>query len=207
MISVKYVFMRGTGKTFIVAITGASGSIYGWDLLQRLETATDVARIFLVVSRPGRDVFRMETGQSLAGPEDAVRLGLSKAVWFDESDWFAPIASGSCATDGMVIAPCTMSTLGEIAAGTGRNLIHRAADVCLKERRPLVLVPRETPLNIIHLENMLRAARAGAIILPAMPAFYSRPQSIDELAGTVSARVLAVLGSPLPDNLTWTGQP
>ncbi|HOT02542.1 MAG TPA: UbiX family flavin prenyltransferase [Acidobacteriota bacterium] len=190
-----------------MAITGASGSIYGWDLLQRLETATDVARIFLVVSRPGRDVFRMETGQSLAGPEDAVRLGLSKAVWFDESDWFAPIASGSCATDGMVIAPCTMSTLGEIAAGTGRNLIHRAADVCLKERRPLVLVPRETPLNIIHLENMLRAARAGAIILPAMPAFYSRPQSIDELAGTVSARVLAVLGSPLPDNLTWTGQP
>jgi len=199
--------MRGTGKTFIVAITGASGSIYGWDLLQRLEKAPEVTRVFLVVSRPGRDVFRMETGQSLVGPDDARRLGLSKAVWLDEADWFAPIASGSCATDGMVIAPCTMSTLGEIAAGTGRNLIHRAADVCLKERRPLVIVPRETPLNTIHLENMLRAARAGAIILPAMPSFYSRPQNIDDLVGTVSARVMAVLGLPLPDNLTWTGHP
>lgn len=199
--------MRGTGKTFIVAITGASGSIYGWDLLQRLEKAPEVTRVFLVVSRPGRDVFRMETGRSLAGPDDARRLGLSKAAWLDEADWFAPIASGSCATDGMVIAPCTMSTLGEIAAGTGRNLIHRAADVCLKERRPLVIVPRETPLNTIHLENMLRAARAGAIILPAMPSFYSRPQNIDDLVGTVSARVMAALGLPLPDNLTWTGHP
>ncbi len=199
--------MRGIGKTFIVAITGASGAAYGWDLLQRLEGAPEVARIYLVVSKPGRDVLLMETGRSMAGPDDVERLGLSKAVWLEESDWFAPIASGSCATDGMVIAPCTMSTLGEIAAGTSRNLIHRAADVCLKERRPLVLVPRETPLNTIHLSNMLRAARAGAVILPAMPSFYSRPQSVDDLVGTVSARVMAVLGLPLPDNLAWAGRP
>ncbi len=199
--------MRGIGKTFIVAITGASGAAYGWDLLQRLEGAPEVARIYLVVSKPGRDVLLMETGRSMAGPDDVERLGLSKAVWLEESDWFAPIASGSCATDGMVIAPCTMSTLGEIAAGTGRNLIHRAADVCLKERRPLVIVPRETPLSTIHLKNMLRAARAGAIILPAMPSFYSRPQNIDDLVGTVSARVIAALGLPLPDNLTWSGHP
>jgi len=190
-----------------VAITGASGAAYGWDLLQRLEGAPEVARIYLVVSKPGRDVLLMETGRSMAGPDDVERLGLSKAVWLEESDWFAPIASGSCATDGMVIAPCTMSTLGEIAAGTSRNLIHRAADVCLKERRPLVLVPRETPLNTIHLSNMLRAARAGAVILPAMPSFYSRPQSVDDLVGTVSARVMAVLGLPLPDNLAWAGRP
>jgi len=207
MISVECANMRGIGKTFIVAITGASGAAYGWDLLQRLEGAPEVARIYLVVSKPGRDVLLMETGRSMAGPDDVERLGLSKAVWLEESDWFAPIASGSCATDGMVIAPCTMSTLGEIAAGTSRNLIHRAADVCLKERRPLVLVPRETPLNTIHLSNMLRAARAGAVILPAMPSFYSRPQSVDDLVGTVSARVMAVLGLPLPDNLAWAGRP
>jgi len=207
MFSVEWVLMCGTEKTVIVAITGASGSVYGLDLLQRLENAPEVARIYLVVSKPGRDVLLMETGRSLAGPDDVVRLGLSKAAWLDEADWFAPIASGSCATDGMVIAPCTMSTLGEIAAGTGRNLIHRAADVCLKERRPLVIVPRETPLSTIHLKNMLRAARAGAIILPAMPSFYSRPQNIDDLVGTVSARVIAALGLPLPDNLTWSGHP
>jgi 4-hydroxy-3-polyprenylbenzoate decarboxylase len=199
--------MRAAGKTFIVAITGASGAAYGLDVLRRLEAAPEVARVYLVASRPGQEVLLTETGVALTGAADAARLGLAKAVWLDENDLFAPVASGSCDTDGMAVVPCSMSTLGAIAAGTGRNLIHRAADVTLKERRPLVLVPRETPLHAIHLENMLRADRAGAVILPAMPSFYSRPQTIEDLVGTVSARVLAALGLPLPDPLTWAGRP
>jgi flavin prenyltransferase len=115
-------------------------------------------------------------------------------VLYDENDFTAPFASGSFRCEGMVVVPCTMGTLGGIAAGISQNLIHRAADVCLKERRKLVLVPRETPLNQIHLENMLRLSRAGGIVLPAMPGFYHHPQSVTDLVRFVVARILEQLG-------------
>jgi len=113
---------------------------------------------------------------------------------FSREDWNAPIASGSSAADAMAICPCTVGTLGAIAAGLADNLIERAADVMLKERRPLVLVPRETPLSAIHLENMLKLARAGAVILPPTPGFYTKPQTVDDIVDFVVARVLDHLG-------------
>lgn len=181
-------------KTFVVALCGASGSLYGLRLLKALLERN--TRIYMIISRAGKQVLAHETGYS-GQPFDrfltdrGVRISdNSELISIDEQDFFSPPASGSFRHDGMVICPCTMGTLASVACGTAGNLIHRAADVCLKEKRPLILVPRETPLNMIHMENMLKAAKAGATILPAMPSFYGRPVSIDELADTVVARIL-----------------
>lgn len=173
-------------KNLIVAVTGASGAIYAQRLLRALPR--DQFDIFLVSSDAGRLVYELEIGRPLA--ED-VPPGTRS---FPESDFTAPFASGSFPCAGMAVVPCSMGTLGAIAAGLSRNLVHRAADVCLKERRPLVLVPRETPLGRIHLENMLRAHEAGATILPAMPGFYHRPGSVEEIADFIVARILDRLG-------------
>jgi 4-hydroxy-3-polyprenylbenzoate decarboxylase len=194
-------------KTIVLALTGASGTPYGLDLLRKLHESPAVGNLFVVISGPGRQVLLEETGVRLDSPADLAAAGFPRATWLEEMNIAAPVASGSYPVDAMIIAPCTMGTLGAIATGAGRNLIHRAADVALKERRPLVLVPRETPLHAIHLENMLRLARAGAVILPAMPAFYHHPASIQDLVEHLSWRILSVLGLPTPPDRGWKGRP
>ncbi|MDY0269173.1 UbiX family flavin prenyltransferase [Trichloromonas sp.] len=185
----------------VVAITGASGSIYGVRLVEELLKSD--CRVTLLVTRSGFDVLSYETGLDLSGTV-AERRGKMRARFgdaalldhYDENDLFAPIASGSAVSDGMVICPCSMGTAGRIAAGLANNLVERVADVVLKERRELLLVPRETPFNRIHLENLLRLDQAGARILPAMPAFYHRPQSIDELVDFLVGKILDNLRLP-----------
>lgn len=193
-------------KTIVLAITGASGTLYGLDLLRKLHDSTAVGSLYLIVSEPGRQVLLEETGIRLDSAADLTAAGVSRAHRLEEMDIAAPVASGSFPVDAMVVAPCTMGTLGAIATGAGRNLIHRAADVTLKERRPLVLVPRETPLHAIHLENMLRLAHAGAVILPAMPSFYHRPASIQDLVDHLSWRIMSALGLPVPADRGWKGR-
>jgi 4-hydroxy-3-polyprenylbenzoate decarboxylase len=172
-------------KHLIVAITGASGAAYARMLLRTLPR--EGIRIHLVASQAGKSVYDLEIGKPL---EDDLPQGVSL---YDENDFTAPFASGSFLSKGMVVVPCSMGTLAAIANGISRNLIHRAADVCLKEGRRLVLVPRETPLNSIHLRNMLRLSKAGGIILPAMPGFYYRPQVVDDLVRFIVARIIEQL--------------
>lgn len=183
-----------------LAITGASGSAYGLRLLEVL-LALGV-RVQLMISAPGRMVIAEETdlrlpsraseiaailGARFAAPEGALRV-------YGKEDWFAPVASGSNPPDAMVVCPCTTGTLAELAAGTSRTLIERAADVAIKERRPVILVVRETPFSAIHLENMLRLARAGVTIMPANPGYYHRPEEVEDLVDYMVARVLDHLG-------------
>jgi 4-hydroxy-3-polyprenylbenzoate decarboxylase len=186
-------------KQIIVAITGASGSVYGLRLVEELLKAD--CRVTLLLSRSGLEVLRYETGLEWEGSTSERKQlmrdyfgGARKLEHYDEKDMFAPPASGSSVPDAMVIAPCSMGTAGRIAAGSSDNLIERVADVVLKERRDIILVPRETPLNRIHLENLLALSRAGAHILPAMPAFYHRPKTVEELVDYVIGKVLDSLG-------------
>lgn len=170
---------------FILGVTGASGAIYG------ARTAMYLKRlghsVTALVTAPGREVVAFE-GQ------DALYDYCDELPHID--DFFAECASGSADYAGMAVVPCTMGTLGRMAAGTADNLLVRSADVCLKERRPLVIVPREMPYNLIHLENMERLTRAGAIVIPASPQFYSKPRTIEELVDTVVVKVLKHLGVP-----------
>lgn len=185
-------------KKFIVAITGASGSIYGLRLISEL--MKNPVELFVIMSEAGRRVAAHETGfssGSVAGYLEKTNISnheQASLIEIDPRDFFAPVASGSFQHHGMVIAPCSMSTLASVACGITDNLIHRAADVCLKEKRPLILLPRETPVSLIHLKNMTRAAEAGATIMPPSPGFYSRPKTIDDLVNSVVARVLDHLG-------------
>ncbi len=178
-----------------MAFTGASGAPYGVRLLQQL--ATGGRDVQLIVSSHGLRLLNTETD---IGDVAGLRAAIGPAAWdshvtvYDDADRGAGPASGSAKTSGMVICPCSMGTLASIAAGTSRSLVERAADVTLKERRPLVLVPRETPLSAIHLENMLRLTRAGAVILPASPGFYHKPAGISDLVDFVVARILDHLG-------------
>jgi 4-hydroxy-3-polyprenylbenzoate decarboxylase len=192
---------------YAVAITGASGAIYGTTLVQALVEAGQ--RVHLVVSEGGARVLRHELDISINSkapdPSALVSRHADRVVSHSIQNYGASIASGSYPLAGMAICPCSMGTLGRIAAGTAENLVTRAADVAMKERRPLVLVPRETPISLIHLENMTRLTRAGAIVLPACPGFYHRPESVDDLARFVVARVMEQLG--LTQDLVdqWTG--
>ena len=185
---------------FIVALTGASGHPYALRLLQRLASAQH--RIALVVSEAACIALAAETGIKLNAHEfDAAKLFedaslASQVTVFSPRAIGAAIASGSNRHDGMVVVPCSMGTLGRIANGVSDDLVSRAADVCLKERRKLVLVAREMPLSLIHLENMATATRAGALILPACPHFYHQPKSVDEVIDTVVDRILDQLGTP-----------
>lgn len=187
-------------RRITLAYTGASGLPYGLRLLECLLRAG--VHVALVYSAAAQVVAKQECELTLpAQPREAARIlgerygaGETQLTVYGRDDWLAPMASGSNPGDGMAICPCTMGTLGAIAGGIADNLIERAADVMLKERRPLVLVPRETPLSAIHLENMLKLARAGAVILPPAPGFYTRPQTVDDLVDFVVARVLDHLG-------------
>jgi 4-hydroxy-3-polyprenylbenzoate decarboxylase len=179
----------------VMALTGASGAPYGIRLLRLLVGAK--RRVSLIISSHGLRLLRTETDvEDVKGLRGAVgaRAFDAYVTTFDDADRGAAPASGSAKSAGMVICPCSMGTLASIAAGTSRSLVERAADVTLKERRPLVLVPRETPLSAIHLENMLRVTRAGAVVLPAAPGFYHRPKTIEQLVDFVVARVLDHLG-------------
>ena len=174
-------------KKIIICISGASGAIFGIRLLEVLQAAPAV-ETHVVISKWGQQTLEHETSWSA---KDVRELA---DVAYAAGEISAAVSSGSFRTDGMVIVPCSMRTLGCIANGYGDSLIHRAADVVLKERRRLIVVPRETPLSEIHLENMLTLARAGAVIMPANPGFYNQPQSIEDLVDFMVARVLDHLG-------------
>lgn len=182
-------------KRIILAITGASGSLYALEFLRIMDELG--CEVHGLISAAGRQVLKIELGLT---PEE-----LPPCQWFAIDDFTAPMASGSSLYDAMAVLPCTMGTLAAIAGGNSNNLIHRAADVTLKERRPLVLAVRETPFNRVHLENMLRADQAGALICPAMPAFYHKPQTISDLARDYAARVASLLGLPAPNMRRWQG--
>jgi len=184
-------------RRLVVGITGATGVVYGIRLLQMLK-ATDV-ETHLVVSRWGARTLIHETPYSLA----QVKAMATRS--YAEGDQGAPISSGSFLTMGMVIAPCSMKTLSAIAQGQNDDLVRRAADVVLKEKRRLVLMVREAPLNEIHLENMLKLARMGVVITPPVPAFYNNPQTIDDLVDDTVARVLDLYGIPV-DTERWSGK-
>ena len=186
-------------KNIVVGITGASGSIYGLRLVEELLRAKK--QVSLLLTNAGRQVLAFETGLQLAAePQECLEQMRQHFSVADElthyglNDFFAPVASGSSAPDAVVICPCSMGTTGRIAAGLSDNLLERVADVALKERKMLLLVPRETPFNQLHLENLLRLSRAGAQILPAMPAFYQKPQSVEELVDFVVGKTLDSLG-------------
>ena len=211
MLSLRSVATIALVKTITVGISGASGAIYAQRLLIQLEDSPEVRQINLVISGPGRRVISDELDiNATADTEELVAEMIgrpsNKTVIFHPGDIGATIASGSYPVDAMVIIPCSASTLGVLASGSCRNLLHRAADVCLKEGRRLVIVPRETPLSTIHLENMLKLRQAGAMIVPAMPSFYHRPANIIEMVDHFIYRVMDHLGLAHSEETVWQGE-
>lgn len=198
-------------KPYVVGITGASGVVYGIRFVQiLLELDQEVA---LVISKAARLVIQEELGISLKSLVDREELktffepeSLARISLYSNDDFTAPIASGSYPTQGMVIIPCSTGTLGCIANGMSQHLIHRAAECTLKEGRPLVAVPRETPLSVIQLENLLKLARAGVHVLPASPAFYSGARQIQDLVDFVVGKVLDILGVAHGVYPRWVGK-
>ena len=182
-------------KNIIVAVTGASGSIYAKVLFDKLKQLDDqIEKIGVVMSDNAKDVWKYELAN-----EDYLNYDFD---YFDKTDFFAPFASGSAGYDTMIVCPCSMGTLGRIAHGISDDLVTRAADVVLKERRKLILVARETPFSLIHLKNMQVIAEAGGIICPANPSFYSLPKNFDDLAATVVDRALQLAGLSI-DMYKW----
>jgi 4-hydroxy-3-polyprenylbenzoate decarboxylase len=201
---------KAQGRLITVGVTGASGAIYAKAVLHFLAADPRVQHIFLVVSEAGLRLLATELGVVAADGKKlpAALLGAhaEKVEYLPNKDIGASIASGSSVPDAMAIVPCSAGAMGSIAAGIANDLISRAADVCLKERRPLLLCLRETPLNRIHLENMLRVHDAGATVMPAMPAFYYAPKTIDDLVEQFASRVLAQIGLPQEKQYHWTGK-
>jgi len=198
------------GKVITVGVTGASGAILAQAALRLLEADPRVARVHLVVTETGLRLFAHELGIVAPDPKQlpALILGAraTKIELLPNKDVGASIASGSFPVDAMVVIPCSVGTLAAIAGGSSEDLLARAADVVLKEGRRLVLCIRETPLNCIHLENMLRAQQAGAVIMPAIPSYYHQPKTIDDLVEQYVCRVLAQLGLPQEKQYQWRGQ-
>ena len=192
----------------VFAVTGASGAPYAVRILEQLVSAK--RPVSLIVSEHGWRLLKVEAGISSI---DELRARVGGKGWdasvtvFDDGDRGAAPASGSALSSGMLVCPCSMGTLSAIALGASRSLIERAADVALKERRKLIVVPRETPLSAVHLENMLRLTRAGGIVLPAAPAFYHSPKKIDDLVDFIAARVLDQLGVPHSLIKRWGSEP
>ena len=181
-------------ERIILAITGATGMLYLEPLLNFL--GTHQVTVHAVISDAGRQVLQLESGKQ---PADLPNI----EGWFAIDDFTAPMASGSSLYDAMIILPCTTGTLGSIAGGSSGNLIHRAADVSLKERRPLLLAVRETPLNRTHLTNMLRVHDAGAIIFPPMPSFYQKPRNLEEMAQNFAGRLCDQIGIRVSGMKRW----
>jgi 4-hydroxy-3-polyprenylbenzoate decarboxylase len=193
----------------ILGVTGASGAIFARRMLQLLEADHRVGRIHLVVSGSGlkvmRDELDLDFSRSSEVPSALAGQHVAKTVYLLDSDIGASIASGSYPVDGMVVIPCTTGCLAQIANGISDSLIERAADVCLKEGRKLVLAVRDAPFSRIHLENMLRAQAAGATIFPIIPSFYHRPRTLDDLVTQFCCRVLALLGFEQAGQFRWEG--
>ncbi|MDX9800940.1 MAG: UbiX family flavin prenyltransferase [Spirochaetia bacterium] len=194
-------------KRIIVAATGASGAIYAVKLLEAVVRFE--IEIHLVFSNTAKKVMLYETGESFSEIVERLESGIKmdklpcRITLHENNNMFSSIASGSFKTEGMIIIPCAIACAGRIASCSGNTLIERAADVCIKERRPLVLAVRETPLNLIHLKNLTALCDAGAVIFPAMPSFYSRPETIDELAENFASRVLASFGLVTENYREW----
>ncbi len=184
-------------RRLIVGLTGATGAILGVRLLEALKDCE--VESHLVISNWARRTIEHET------PYTVKQVCALATVYHNSANMAAEISSGSYITEGMVVIPCSMRTLGSIAHGNGEHLVHRAADVVLKERRRLVLVARESPLSELHLENMLKLARMGATIIPPMPAFYNHPKSINDIVDHIVARVLDQFGIPAPFAKRWDG--
>jgi len=197
------------GKRLILGVTGASGAIFARRMLQLLEADDRVGKVHLVISGSGLKVMRDELDLDVArSAEIACALAaqaVAKTEYLLDSDIGASIASGSYAVDSMVVIPCTTGCLAQIAHGISDTLIERAADVCLKESRKLVLAVRDAPFNQIHLKNMLRAQAAGAVIFPIIPSFYHRPKTLDDLVTQFCCRVLALFGLEQADQFRWKG--
>jgi len=204
--------MADTQKQIVtVGVTGASGAILAQKTLALLEQDLRVARIHLVVTEAGQRLFAEELGIASGDlkqlPSRLLGHAVAKIDVLPNKDVGASIASGSYAVDSMVVIPCSMGTLGAIANGISDDLVARAADVMLKEGRKLVLCVRDTPFNRVHLENMLRAQQAGAVIMPAVPAFYHQPKTIDDLVTQYVCRVLAQIGLAQEKMYRWMGTP
>ena len=195
------------GKSIVLAVTGASGAVFARRALQMLEADARVERIHLVISGSGLKVLREELGLDVRKSSDVPALlaggRAPKTIYLLDSDVGASIASGSYPVDGMLVMPCTTGCLAQIANGISSTLIERAADVCLKEGRKLVLAIRDTPLSRVHLENMLRAQQAGAVIFPIVPSFYHHPKTLDDLVTQFCCRVLVHLGLEQPEQFRW----
>jgi 4-hydroxy-3-polyprenylbenzoate decarboxylase len=193
-----------------LAVTGASGAIYARSVLRLLEGDGRVGRVYLVASDAGLRLLASELGVVAADGKRLPSLlaggAVKKTEYLPNKDIGASIASGSAIVDAMAVVPCSAGAMGAIASGIASDLLTRAADVCLKERRPLVLCLRETPLNRIHIENMLRVHDAGATVMPAMPAFYYGPANIDEMVEQFACRVMAQLGLPQQKQYRWKGK-
>jgi 4-hydroxy-3-polyprenylbenzoate decarboxylase len=200
---------KSESRTITIGITGASGATYAQAILRLLDADRRVARVYLVTTEAGLRLLSTELGIVAADGKKLPALltgtPAKKIEYLQNKDIGASIASGSAIVDAMAVIPCSAGALGAIAAGIANDLLTRAADVCLKERRPLVLCLRETPLNRIHLENMVRVHDAGATVMPAMPAFYYAPKKIDDLVEQFSYRVLAQLGLPQEKQYRWRG--
>ncbi|MDR3271566.1 MAG: UbiX family flavin prenyltransferase [Peptococcaceae bacterium] len=184
-------------KRIIVGVTGASGAIYAHTLIKTLVALQ--AEVQLIFTQAGSQVYAYETACQPEDWSDGVRL-------WDNEDLFSPLASGSYPFDALVVIPCSMNTLGSLASGTGDRLLTRVAQVALKEHRQLIVVPREMPFNVIHLENMLRLARAGAVMMAAAPGFYHLPQGLDDLVGHVVGKVLDQLNIEHQMYKRWEGR-
>ncbi len=174
-------------KKIIIAVTGASGAIYAKLLIAKLEEKFDkIEKLAVVFSKNAKEVWRYEL-------DEEIKLHENTEI-YEPNDFSAPFASGSARYDTLIVCPCSMGTLGRIATGISNDLITRAADVILKERRKLILVTRETPLNLLHINNMKTVTQAGGIIAPAVPSFYSKPQTVEQVAETVIDRILDLVG-------------
>src|SRR5579862_5272755 len=200
---------KSSGSVITVGVTGASGALYAQAVLRLLDADSRVQHVFLVASDAGMRLIATELDVVATDakklPSVLTGTAARKIEYLPNKDIGASIASGSALVDAMVVIPCSAGALGSIAAGTASDLLTRAADVCLKERRSLVLCLRETPLNRIHLENMLRVHDAGATVMPAMPAFYYEPKTIADVVEQFAYRVLAQMGLPQDEQYRWKG--